>query len=549
MTIYIDGTKYANRKARGAIERSRHPVNIGRHHQRHHEQWPGFLSNARVDAVRIWNAALSSDELTADSRQLTADCLLALDFEETNNEGTFFSYGATPQGSGTMDGIINEDRSLQPEAYQMKKSQEPVKVYPVNLRRRVKKVVVENRFHFTHLGELDTHWALYEDFVKVQGDTISCDIPPLSSDTLIIPIRGIDLIAGATYRLVLSFVTQYPSWWAEKGYEVAFAEMDFYHVPSLRFDLDTCAPVYIDEKEESIDISGYKFEYTFDKRLGGFTTLKRENVELTGIAPTFHVWRTPIMNEWSEWGVKEMEPWYELGLDMLEHRVYSVTAFQNYENEAKIIVKAISSSRIEPRVSFLHSYTFIIPGCGDIFLEHDVLCRVEMPDYPNRDVPWLARLGLDFSLPQDTQQISWYGRGPWETYPDRKSGAKMGLYTKNLDDIKLPYIIPQDFDNRTDVKWTLLSREDRTGLLVVAEEKMNVSINPYANLDQAWYPYDLQRAERATLNIDHKVTGVGGTPIQVQAPYRTYPDHYHYRLRIRPVTPKDDVVKIGREQF
>ena len=49
-----------------------HPVNIGRNHQRHNEQWPGFLSNAIVDEVKIWNVALTSDELIADSRQLTA---------------------------------------------------------------------------------------------------------------------------------------------------------------------------------------------------------------------------------------------------------------------------------------------------------------------------------------------------------------------------------------------------------------------------------------------------------------------------------------------
>ena len=113
----------------------------------------------------------------------------------------------------------------------------------------------------------------------------------------------------------------------------------------------------------------------------------------------------------------------------------------------------------------------------------------------------------------------------------------------------MPYIIPQDFGNHADVKWTFLSREDRSGLLIVADESMNVSVNPYENLDQAWYPFDLKRAERVTLNIDHKVTGVGGTPIQVQAPYRTYPDKYFYSLRIRPVTQKDNIADIGREEF
>ncbi|MBN1481425.1 DUF4981 domain-containing protein [candidate division KSB1 bacterium] len=551
LIIYINGKQVQNASARSTIQRSRHPVNIGRNHEKHHEQWPGFISNAILDDVRIWNRALSAQEIfnSQDSLPDVDALILALDFDQTTHEGSFFSYGATPQGSGTMDGIVNEDRTLQPEAYQVKKSQEPVKVYPVNLRQRVKKVVVENRFHFTNVSELETEWALYEDFFKVQGDTISCDIPPLTSDTLIIPIRGIDLIAGSTYRLVMSFKTKQPSWWAEKGYEVAFAEMEFYQVPPRKLNLDACAPVYVVEQEKKITISGYEFDYTFDKRAGGFSRLKKGAVELVDMVPTFNVWRTPIMNEWSEWGVKEVEAWYDLGLDTLNFRLLSVTAFNNYANEAKIVVKAISESVLHPVASFVHDYTYLVNGCGDIILQHEVTCRLEPPGYPNRDIPWLAKLGLQFRLPQDVQHISWYGRGPWETYPDRKTAAKMGLFSKKLDEINMPYIIPQDFDNRTDVKWAFLSRENREGLLIVADETMNVSIDPYENLDHAWYPFQLRRAPRATLNVDHKVTGVGGTPVQVQASYRTYPDKYFYRLRLRPVSAQDNVAEIGREKF
>lgn len=571
MKLYMDGEQVAAQNAAGNLQRSRHPVNIGRNHQRHHEQWPGFLSNAIVDDIQIWNSAFSESHIitqmsqsadrnpqsavssprTADSGKPNADgtLLLSLNFDSTNTSGTFFSYGATPQGSGTMDGIINEDRSLQPEAWQVKKSQEPVKCYPINLRRKDKKVIVENRFHFTNLSELETEWALYEDFVKVQGDTITCEIPPLSSDTLTIPIHGIDLIPGATYRLVLSFKTKQASWWADKGYEMAFAEMFFYQPEPRELNRDTCAPLSFRDEPDSIVVAGYKFTYIFDKTTGGFSTLDKDGVIFKDIAPQFNVWRTPIMNEWSEWGVKEVETWYNLGLDSLIHQVNNVTVFENFSNEVKIVCTAESKSAIYPAASFLHIFTYLINGCGDIILEHDVTCRAQLPGYPDRDVPWLAKLGLQFKLPSDMQKITWYGRGPWETYPDRKTGAKFGLFTEKIDEIKMPYIIPQDFGNHTDVKWTLLSREDRSGLLITADESMNVSVDPYTNLDQAWYPFDLKRAERARLNIDHKVTGVGGTPIQVQAPYRTYPDRYVYRLRIRPVTPRDDVAEIGREKF
>ena len=79
---------------------------------------------------------------------------------------------------------------------------------------------------------------------------------------------------------------------------------------------------------------------------------------------------------------------------------------------------------------------------------------------------------------------------------------------------------------------------------------MNVSINPYSNLEDTWYPYQLKRKQNVTLNIDHRVSGVGGTPITVRHAYRTYPDHYHYRVRIRPYDPElTDPVTLGRQNW
>ena len=65
--------------------------------------------------------------------------------------------------------------------------------------------------------------------------------------------------------------------------------------------------------------------------------------------------------------------------------------------------------------------------------------------------------------------LSWYGRGPWETFPDRKTNAKFGLYSIAFEEIKFPYLIVQDFDNRADVKWAHVKDEKGNGLLIVAE--------------------------------------------------------------------------------
>ncbi len=114
----------------------------------------------------------------------------------------------------------------------------------------------------------------------------------------------------------------------------------------------------------------------------------------------------------------------------------------------------------------------------------------------------------------------------------------------------MPYILPQKFGNHTDVRWAVVTHESGNGLAFIGEDLMNVSINPYENLESAWYPFQLKRTNEVTLNIDHRVTGVGGTPITVRHAYRTYPDEYQYRIRIKPFDPDQiDPEQLARQSW
>jgi beta-galactosidase len=162
---------------------------------------------------------------------------------------------------------------------------------------------------------------------------------------------------------------------------------------------------------------------------------------------------------------------------------------------------------------------------------------------------YIQKIGLQFTLAQGVSQLSWFGRGPYESYPDRKTGAKTGQYEVQIQDINIPYIIPQDFDNRADIRWLGIQTSNGTGLLITSNSKFNASIDPYLNLNQAWYPFQLKKAQNPVLNIDHKVTGVGGTPVRVRPIYRTYPKQYEYTLLFRPITRSGDMYDLSNVEF
>jgi beta-galactosidase len=56
------------------------------------------------------------------------------------------------------------------------------------------------------------------------------------------------------------------------------------------------------------------------------------------------------------------------------------------------------------------------------------------------------------------------------------------------------------------------------------------------NLARALYPFQLKPSDGLILNIDHQVTGVGGTPVPTLEKYRVLPHPYSHTIRLRPVT-------------
>jgi beta-galactosidase len=163
---------------------------------------------------------------------------------------------------------------------------------------------------------------------------------------------------------------------------------------------------------------------------------------------------------------------------------------------------------------------------------------------------WLPKVGLQLVLPDSLNRFVWYGRGRMETYPDRKSGAKIGLYSGTVQEQYVQYLVPQDYGNKTDVRWALLENERGQGLLVIPEMPSNVSAQHFTtdNLSRAWYPFQLKGGEGVTLNVDARLTGVGETPINTLEPYRALPGPVRFSVRLRPVdTSKDVPMKLSKQ--
>jgi beta-galactosidase len=151
--------------------------------------------------------------------------------------------------------------------------------------------------------------------------------------------------------------------------------------------------------------------------------------------------------------------------------------------------------------------------------------------------------------------MSWYGRGPHETYWDRKTGAAVGSYSGPVNEQFHRYVRPQETGNKTDVRWVALTDGDGAGLLAVGMPLLSVSAWPFTmeDLDKAEHINELPTREDITVNLDYKQMGVGGDDswgARTHPDYTLPPRRYSYRLRLRPYSPAmGDMPSVARRQL
>ena len=92
-----------------------------------------------------------------------------------------------------------------------------------------------------------------------------------------------------------------------------------------------------------------------------------------------------------------------------------------------------------------YSSVYQINGMGEIRVTN----VFEMTADELSEIP---RFGMNMHMPRDFEVFTWLGRGPHESYWDRKSGARLGVYHQEVSELFHPYIRPQETGNRTDIR-------------------------------------------------------------------------------------------------
>ena len=196
-----------------------------------------------------------------------------------------------------------------------------------------------------------------------------------------------------------------------------------------------------------------------------------------------------------------------------------------------------------PSVRSKYRTVYTVFGSADILVENSFLPGPdELPEFP--------RFGIKLIIPERFEQMVWFGRGPHESYWDRKTSAAVGGYQGSVMDQYHPYIRPQENGNKTDVRWLALTDGEGTGLLAVGMPLLNVGAShhdigdfEYAPEKDQRHPSDIIRRPWIAVNLDFKQMGVGGDNSWGARPHAEYQlpaGPYSYKFRLRPFVKGDD---------
>jgi beta-galactosidase len=146
--------------------------------------------------------------------------------------------------------------------------------------------------------------------------------------------------------------------------------------------------------------------------------------------------------------------------------------------------------------------------------ETDGSLLVEQSYEPSGTLPELPRLGMEFSVDSIYNNVSWYGRGPWDSYPDRKTSALIGRWQSTVAEQYTHYPRPQDNGNHEDVSELTLSDAKGYGIRVTAvEAPFSFSVLPYTakQLDETTHDCDLIPQQHSVLTVNAAVLGLGNS--------------------------------------
>lgn len=461
----------------------------------------------------------------------------------TDENGSYYVYGGDfgeelHDGNFCINGVVSPDRKPHPGLYEIKHHMQNAKVTWDG--KDPNKFRLENRYFFQSLDHLTGEWELLDDGAFLaKGSIPTLNISPGALTPLDLPVFTKSRKKNSDHEYVINFKFSLKDAtpWAPAGHLMASDQVVVQEKTQFFKNSASSSSfprLNIEQSDSHIKVGASGRDFVFDHESGELKQVTLHEQEMLSTPLAHNIWRAPTDNDEGGDDKSFASRWLEAGYNHLQRSVESVDVQKLNDRSIQIkVVEKHSSEKGEINVEIVYT----VFGNGDLHV--DVQSNVEST------LPVLPKIGITFKIPEEFSDLKWYGRGPHESYSDRKHSAFLGIYEGTVSEQYFPYIRPQENGNKTDVRWATLSNTTNAGVIIFGLPKFNLSTHHYTleNITDATHTYMVKEDGPVTVNIDYKIMGLGGDDSWSPRTHKEYlikPSSYHFSYILRFTDNIDD---------
>ncbi len=467
----------------------------------------------------------------------------SLEYKDENGK-PYLAYGhdyhpdLPTDGNFLNNGLVDPYRNPHPHLSEVKKVYEPAQFQYLGNG----KIKLTNKNFFVDFTDKNMSWKLLENGkIIIQAEGIPVNVQPQESKVLNLEKLPKTLDPTKEYILELSLVQEETASLLPKGHEVAWDQFILQKGNATNSNIHKGNTLEISKNDNVYEIKNNLVNLTINATSGELNSWTFEGTEITNrpIRPNF--WRPPTDNDLGN----GMDKWAKIWQDA-SYNYTSVLASRPKISGKDVIFKTTYTT---PNKEAVVDVIYKILTSGQIEIDYTFT--------PNKkDLPNIPRIGMYLTLAKNFEETSWYGKGPLESYWDRKTGQKTGIYSGKITTQFHTYSRPQETGNKTAIRWTTVSSKNII-LKTSSNELLNTSVWPFAMTELDFtsdeggksasglvpvtkkHGADIQIGKTIQWNIDYQQMGVGGDTSWGRLVHDEYTipanKTYSYSFTIKPI--------------
>ena len=451
------------------------------------------------------------------------------DFGDNPNDGNF-----------CINGLVRPDWSLTAKSYNTKKVYQPLEFKAV--KGKSGQFRIKNKMAFLPSSHYDVRYAVEdEEGNMLTSGVIEKVVAAADSAIVSIDLSSLSSLDASKEAFIHFLATQKePTLWADDGYVVAEEKLPVQVASKPMYDmsrLSTCEELTVGDNSAMITVGNSRFKAVFGKSQGTLIDYTYDGTAMLSKSLLLSVFRLPTDNDG-----RQSSSWDDMGLRKL---TVKGTASEVQTSDDKKTARVIMHSTYTGKngTAFDVLLHFIVCADGTLMVNSLIL--------PLNTGAVIPKLGFRLEMPAGMEQLQWFGRGPWDSYTDRKEACLPAIWQSTVTDQREDYILPQEHGTKQEVRWLSVGNSDGCGLLFVAPDQMAASavhFRPEDNYtdrnNRMKHTYQFKSCTTTVVSLDAVTRGLGNASCgsDVREKYELHAQNTSFRFFIIPFNPQSSIL-------